>query len=127
MRTPLLAAAPIAALPLGAQRPVVTPRGSPSAGTATSYTLSLTATTIPAAVFRSRYILDLPASLTPRIVERNLSTPRTMRMVHDRTIYTWTARNAPKITFEPFAADSNGVVMQIMIGTPTTWSGVAQW
>lgn len=80
-----------------------------------------------APVLRSRYILDLPASVTPHIMERNLLSPRTTRTVGGRTIYTWTAHDVPKLKFELFAADSNGIVASIMIGAPTTWSSIAQW
>ena len=80
-----------------------------------------------APAFRSRYIVDLPAALKPNIDEQNTSSLRTVRTVKDRTIYTWTAQNVPKIKYEPFAADTNRVIMHLTIGAPTTWGSIAQW
>jgi hypothetical protein len=80
-----------------------------------------------APIFRSRYILELPASVTPKIQEWNVPSPRVTRTANGRTSYMWTARDIAKLKGEPFAADSNDVVARIMIGAPTTWGGVAQW
>jgi len=38
---------------------------------------------------RSRFILDVPASLTPRIRERNISFERQMSVAHGRRVYEW--------------------------------------
>ncbi len=75
----------------------------------------------------SRYIVDVPASFTPRIKERNLTFKRTEKVVGNRKIYTWATQNLEKLKPEPFAADSNGVHMSIAISSPMEWSRLASW
>src|SRR5919199_1106547 len=70
---------------------------------------------------RSRYVVDVPASLTPRIVERNLTFPRRETQAGGRHVYVWATREVPRVKSEPFAADSNGVYMSIGVGAPTRW------
>ncbi|MDB4948245.1 MAG: hypothetical protein JWM27_894 [Gemmatimonadetes bacterium] len=76
---------------------------------------------------RSRLLVDLPASVTPRIKERNLNFRRTETVAGGRRVYTWATHDVPKVDPEPFAADSNGVYMGISIDGPTTWAGIARW
>lgn len=78
-------------------------------------------------ILRSRYIVDVPASLDVRIREDNLNFPRRVKTVGNRTIYTWATANIPRIKGERFAADSNGVRMTIMLGSPITWAKIASW
>jgi hypothetical protein len=80
-----------------------------------------------APVARSRYIVDVPASLTPRIVEENLDFARTTQVMKDRRVYTWARADIPAIRPEALAADSNGVYMSITIGSPLTWSDISSW
>jgi len=79
------------------------------------------------AVIRSRYIVDVPASLTPRIEERNLNFARHDTTVDGRRVYTWATRDVPRVLGEPFAADSNGVVMTVTVGSPMTWAQIGKW
>ena len=78
-------------------------------------------------VARSRYVIDLPATLTPRIRERNLSFKRTERVAGARRAYTWAAANVPKVKSEWLAADSNDVYMSVLVSSPTEWSDIAKW
>ena len=78
-------------------------------------------------IVRSRYVVDVPASLDMRIREDNLNFPRQMKTVGNRKIYTWATGNIPRIKGERFAADSNGVRMTIMTGSPITWAKIASW
>ncbi|MGH7753787.1 MAG: DUF3857 domain-containing protein, partial [Gemmatimonadales bacterium] len=75
---------------------------------------------------RSRLILDLPASVTPRIQERNIAF-RTERLVGGRRVYTWATRDVPKVEPEPFMADSNDADMWLEVSGPLTWADVARW
>ena len=75
----------------------------------------------------SRLLVDLPAGVSPRIKERNLNFQRRERTVGGRHIYEWATGNVPKIDPEPFAADSNGVYMNIAMGGATTWPQIAHW
>jgi hypothetical protein len=76
---------------------------------------------------RSRLLVDLPASVTPRIKERNLSFQRQETTASGRHVYLWATHDVPKVDPEPFAADSNGVYMGIDMDGPTTWAGIARW
>lgn len=76
---------------------------------------------------RSRLILDVPASLEPRIEERNLGTPRQVKVVDGRRIFTWAAADLPRLEPELFAADSNGVHQSIRIAGTIGWDDVARW
>ena len=77
---------------------------------------------------RSRLILDVPASLTPRIRERNLAFARSTVTVGGRRVYQWaTADVAKPPAREPYASDSNGVYAALAFAAPLTWGDVARW
>ncbi|MEO8945646.1 MAG: DUF3857 domain-containing protein [Gemmatimonadaceae bacterium] len=78
-------------------------------------------------VERASFVLDVPSSLTPRINEENLDFKRATKTTAGRTTYTWMREHTPKVRAEPFAADSNGVVMRVRIGGPVTWTDVSKW
>ena len=78
-------------------------------------------------VARSRYVIDLPASVTPRIRERNLTFKRVERVAGARRVYTWATANVPKVKREPLAADSNDVYQSILVSSPIEWSDIAKW
>jgi transglutaminase-like putative cysteine protease len=78
-------------------------------------------------VARSRFMVDVPVSITPRIYERNLRFARTERVVGGRRVYTWATANLPKIKPELLAADSNDVYMSLIVSSPITWGDVAHW
>jgi transglutaminase-like putative cysteine protease len=78
-------------------------------------------------VRRSRYIVDVPASVELRFVEHNLNFPRRVSTTGGRRVYLWATAEVPKAEREMFASDSNGVEMHIDIGGPITWTDVARW
>lgn len=78
-------------------------------------------------VERSRLLVDLPATVTPRIREINLNFKRSERVEGGRRTYTWATANVPKITGELLAADSNGVLMSVQVAAPVTWQDVSHW
>jgi transglutaminase-like putative cysteine protease len=78
-------------------------------------------------VARSRFIVDVPASLTPRIREANLNFKRVERLAGGRRTYTWATADVPRITPEPLAADSNGVFMLVQLSSPVTWQDISHW
>jgi hypothetical protein len=80
-----------------------------------------------ASVERARFVLDLPSSMTPKIVEENLDFKRVTQSNGGRTRYVWSRNQTPKIRPEPFAADSNGVVMSVRVGGPVSWGDVSHW
>lgn len=76
---------------------------------------------------RARFALDVPSSVAPRIEEENLDFKRVIQSGNARTRYTWARDRTPKVKQEPFAADSNGVVMKVRVGGAMSWSDVAHW
>lgn len=78
-------------------------------------------------VKRSRFIVDVPASLAVRLHERNLNFPRKTQDVSDRKVYTWVAADVPRLKGEPYAADSNDVEMEVALSSPLTWQDIGRW
>jgi hypothetical protein len=78
-------------------------------------------------VRRSRFIVDLPAALAVRLHERNLNFPRKTQQLGSRKVYTWIAADVARLKGEPYAADSNDVVMQVALSSPLTWQDVGKW
>jgi hypothetical protein len=79
------------------------------------------------AVARSRYIVDVPASVKLNIKEENLNFARKETVVGGRRVMTWAAQDLPKVKPEPFAADSNGVYMSVMWSLPLKWADIGKW
>lgn len=78
-------------------------------------------------VRRSRLILDVPASLEPRLLERNLGFRRQTRVRDGRRVLTWAAHDVPRVKGEAFAADTNTVTMSVELAAPKRWADVAAW
>lgn len=78
-------------------------------------------------VRRSRLILDVPASVTPRLREQNWRNPRPVQTMGGRRIYTWAANDVQKIAAEPFAASPNSVFVSITIAGTVSWNDIARW
>lgn len=78
-------------------------------------------------VRRSRYVVEVPASLQPRIREQNLNFRRGEHRAAGVVVYDWTTAEVPKVEPEPFMADSNGVYMTILLGGSTSWQQIARW
>jgi transglutaminase-like putative cysteine protease len=77
---------------------------------------------------RTRFVLDVPASLAPRIKERNVRFARQVRELHGRRVYIWAAQDVPKRPDpEPFAADSNDFNASVTVSSPESWGDVARW
>jgi hypothetical protein len=78
-------------------------------------------------VRRSRFIVDVPASLPVKLHERNLNFPRKTQSTGDRRVYTWVAADVPRIKGEPYAADSNNVQMEVALSSPLAWQDIGRW
>jgi transglutaminase-like putative cysteine protease len=76
---------------------------------------------------RSRLIVDVPASVTPRIKEENVRFPRRTVEAKGRRVYTWATADVRKIQSEPFAASPNTLYVSIDLSAPITWPQVARW
>ncbi|MFI5243108.1 MAG: DUF3857 domain-containing transglutaminase family protein, partial [Gemmatimonadales bacterium] len=75
---------------------------------------------------RSRLIVDLPASLKPRIEEHHITFARKEDVVKGRRIYTWARADIPKLDIEPLAPDSS-YGESLAISSPITWGDIARW
>jgi len=78
-------------------------------------------------VRRSRLIVDVPVSVTPRIDEENLNFPRRTEERNGRRVYTWATAEVPALEGEPFAATPNAVEIGITVSSPLSWDRIARW
>src|SRR5436309_3930807 len=76
---------------------------------------------------RSRLIVDVPASVKPRIQEENVHFQRLDVESHGRHVYTWATKDVQKLRGEPFAATPNTLSVHIDVGSPITWGELAHW
>ena len=76
---------------------------------------------------RSRLIVDVPASLAPRLKVENWRRPTAVREANGRRVYTWYASEVPKIEPEPFAAYPNTVSVHIDVAAPLSWADISRW
>jgi transglutaminase-like putative cysteine protease len=76
---------------------------------------------------RSRYLVDLPATLKPHLVERNLTFKRRESVSRGRRTYLWATQDVPRLEPEDFMADSSGVFMSIGLAGPLTWEAIGAW
>src|SRR3954454_9039226 len=76
---------------------------------------------------RFRFIVDVPASVRPHLVERNLPFRSHETVARGRHSYLWTAHDVPPVTPEEFMADSNGVYMTIALSGPISWETIGSW
>src|SRR5438477_7903158 len=76
---------------------------------------------------RSRLIVDVPSSVTPRLQERNVHFKRLDVESHGRHVYTWATQDVEKIQGEPFAASPNTVSVHINVAAPISWADLTKW
>jgi hypothetical protein len=76
---------------------------------------------------RSRLMIDVPASVTPRIHEQNVHFKRDEVQAHGRRVYTWATKDVQKLEGEPFAAVPNTLSVHIDVAAPITWAELARW
>jgi len=83
--------------------------------------------TPPAPVRTSALRVSVPLGYAPHIIERSLSFRRTERDSAGRRVYEWRAMAPPIVRPEPFAADSDGVQMRVLVAAPHSWDSVTTW
>jgi hypothetical protein len=76
---------------------------------------------------RSRLIVDVPSTVTPRIQEKNVHYPRIEDNSHGRHVYIWAAKDVPKTESEPFAAWPNTLSVHIDVASPISWAELSKW
>lgn len=83
--------------------------------------------TTSAPVRRSRFILDVPAALGPRLVERNLPAPHREEIVNGRRVFTWTSQDVTTHRPELFATyPEDGSAVVVAASGTVAWSDVAR-
>jgi hypothetical protein len=78
-------------------------------------------------VRRSRLILDVPATASPRIVERNLHFQTRVTKRNGRRVYEWATQDVPRIEREPYAGSPDTVYAGIEAAGWVTWPDIARW
>lgn len=75
---------------------------------------------------RSRLIVDMPASVTPRIEEHHLTFARKETTAGSRRVYTWATNDVAKPDIEPLAPDSS-LGESLIVASPIKWADIATW
>ena len=75
---------------------------------------------------RSRLVVDMPVSVTPRIEEHHLAFARKEVTSGGRRVYTWATSEVPKPEIEPLAPDTS-FGQSLVIAAPIKWSTIASW
>jgi ankyrin repeat protein len=78
-------------------------------------------------VQRSRFVLDLPESVEPRIVERNIDSKFNEYTCEGRRVLVWEGDSIPAIEWEPLAGSPNEVIESITVSSGLTWDSIAAW
>lgn len=81
----------------------------------------------PVPMRRSQLVVDVPASFAPRIVERNLVSPREESVAGDRRRIVWRSVDQQPLPNEPFAPDTNGLQQAVVVAAPGSWNDLARW
>jgi transglutaminase-like putative cysteine protease len=76
---------------------------------------------------RTRFIYEVPSSVKPVFTERNLDFRVEQGAANGRTAYSWSRKDVQPYRAEPFAPDTNPILMFVVASLPTTWTGVASW
>src|SRR5512134_2295700 len=78
-------------------------------------------------VRRSRFVVDVPELLTPRLREENWRFPRQETTRGGRRTYVWATNDVPPVDGEPYAATPNSVYVGITVAGRIDWSDIARW
>jgi transglutaminase-like putative cysteine protease len=89
--------------------------------------LTAWSTTLTSPGLRSRFVLDLPASLSPHIVEQHLDFKRVEETAKGRHYYVWAKQSVLPVKSELFAPDSSVPRMAIAVASAESWTDIARW
>jgi len=76
---------------------------------------------------RSRLIVDVPATMHPRLAVENWRWPTRVTDAKGRHVMEWATSDVPKIETELFAAYPNTVSVHINVAGPIDWGAIARW
>lgn len=83
--------------------------------------------TTPVPVMRSNLVIEVPASMNPRITEKNLNFRRRESVVNGRKTYTWATSKVPKLKSEPFVPDTIVQGMTVTVSPSFAWTSIGEW
>ena len=78
-------------------------------------------------VVRSNLVVDVPVSMRPRILERNLDFKRAERVDKGRRFYTWRKSEVGRVRGEPYVPDSIVQGMTVSVSPSFDWSSIGKW
>ncbi len=78
-------------------------------------------------VRRSRFTLDTPQDMTPRLRVRNLGGTAADSVIDGRRVRRWSVAEVPAITWQSYAGTPNAVTASIRVGTTESWRAVGAW
>ena len=84
-------------------------------------------TTLTAPGIRSRFVVDLPASMAPHIVEQHLDFKRVEETAKGRHYFVWAKQSVMPVKSELFAPDSSVPRMAIGVASSESWTDIARW
>jgi len=84
-------------------------------------------TTMDYPAMRSRFVLDLPSAMTPRITEHHVDVKRIEQQGGGRHYYAWVKQSVMPVKGEIFAPDSTVPRMTIDVSSPESWGDIAKW
>jgi hypothetical protein len=83
--------------------------------------------TTPAYVVRSNLEVDVPTSMKPRIIEKNLDFKRMETVANGRRTYIWRKQNVDKFRGESWAPDSISQGMTVSVSPSFDWAAIGKW
>jgi hypothetical protein len=84
-------------------------------------------TSMDVLVQRSRFVVDIPESLTPRVVEHHPGARRIDEHANGRHYIAWMNDAVAPIVGEAFAPDSSVPITTMVVGSPLKWTDVTHW
>jgi len=84
-------------------------------------------TTMAYPAMRSRFVADLPASMSPKIAERHVDFKRIDETGGGRKFYVWQKQSVMPVKGEVIAPDSSIPRASISIASSLKWNDVARW
>jgi len=89
--------------------------------------LSSWRTTMDYPAIHSRFVVDVPASMSPHIIEHHVDVKRVEQQAGGRRYYIWDKRSVMPVKSEMFAPDSSVPRMTITVASPLSWTDVGRW
>lgn len=82
---------------------------------------------MPVPVRRSRFLLDVPVSMTPHMVEDHLDFSKRVTEAGGRRVYLWARKDVTPPRGQMFAPDTSIGAMSVRVAAPIAWSDIGRW